>query len=319
MKAKKIATVIVVGGMVLIFLFDIAVTFAQTRMQNRFPVQAESFEPCGEATRLHFLNVYNGDSTLLQSAGQFALVDGGWGSYNPIEPVRRPGTEDRVVEYLLRVGATQLDFVLATHFHYDHVGGLAAVLVHPDIEVGRLYLPARPDDGQVSWYVPVLRQRLADIADERGILIVEYLPDESFALGDMQLHFLNTQWQPRRSENDNSIVVLAEVGEFRALLPSDIMAIRGVEREIARQVGQIDLLKLPHHGYTGSSTVYFLRTLRPSLAIVSNFAGRVYPNVMWNLTLVSRTPFLSTVAENGIIVTVDDDAQLLVTNGLHLP
>jgi len=323
LKAKKIATVIVVGGMVLIFLFDIAVTFAQTRMQNRFPVQPETFEQCGEAMRLHFLNVYNGDSILLQSAGQFALIDAGWGSENPIEPVRRPGTEPRVVEYLQRVaagddGIVHLDFVLATHYHYDHVGGLPAVLADPTIEIGRLYLPERPDPERVRWYVPELRQRLYDIARTRDIPVVEYLPDEPFMLGDMQLQFLNTQWRPRHSENDNSIVVLAEFGAFRALFPSDIMSMRGVEREIAREVGQVDLLKLPHHGYSGSSSLYFLRTLRPSLAIVSNFAGRVYPNVMWNLTLGSRTPYLSTVAENGIVVTVDENAQMVVTSGLHL-
>lgn len=324
MKAKKIATVIVVGGMLLIFLFDIAVTFAQNQMQSRFPVQPEAFELCGEATRLHFLNVYNGHSILLQSAGQFALVDAGWGSDNPIEAVRRPGTEQRVVDYLHRVataedGVVRLDFVLATHFHYDHVGGLPAVLSDPNIEIGRLYLPFRPDDGQVRWYVPILRQRLYEIAQEREIEIIEFLSSEPFALGNMQLQFLNTQWTARRSENDNSIVTLTEFGEFRALLASDITAWRGVERDIARQVGAVNLLQLPHHGYSGSSSAYLLRTLRPSLTVVCNFAGRVYPNVMWNVTLVARAPYLSTVAENGIIVTIAENAQITVTNNLHLP
>ncbi|MCL2195416.1 MAG: MBL fold metallo-hydrolase [Oscillospiraceae bacterium] len=324
MKIKKIATVIVVGGMVLIFLFDIAVTFAQVRMQNRFPVQPETFEQCGEATRLHFLNVYNGDSILLQSAGQFALIDAGWGSDNPIEAVRRPGTEQRVVDYLHRVaagedGVVRLEFVLATHFHYDHVGGLPAVLRDPSIEVGRFYLPARPDDGQVSWYVPILRQRLLEIADERGIPVIPDVPDEQFALGNMQLQFMNTQWRATHNENDNSVVTLVEVGEFRALLTADIYAVWGVEREIAARVGEpIDLLKVAHQGYTGSTSIPFLRAMQPRLAIVPNFAGRVYPNVMWNLTLVSRTPYLSTVAENGIVVTVDEAAQMLVNGDLHL-
>jgi len=321
---KKIATIIVVGGMVLIFLFDIAVTFAQNQMQSRFPVLPEAFEQCGEATRLHFLNVYNGHSILLQSAGQFALIDGGWGSDNPIAAVRRPGTEQRVVDYLHRVaadenGIVRLDFVLATHFHYDHVGGLPAVLSDPAIEIGRLYLPFRPNDDRVSWYVPILRQHLMEIANERGIPVIAYLPDEPFMLGNMQLQFLNRHWNERRSENDNSIVTLAEFGEFRALLTSDITAWRGVERDIARQVGPVDLLQLPHHGYTGSSSAYFLRTLRPSFAIVCNFAGRVYPNVMWNMTLVARAPYLSTVQENGIVVTVDEAAQIMVTNNLHFP
>jgi len=317
---RIIATYIVVGGMVAIFLFDITAVLLRNRLERQIPVAPETLESDGDSTRFHFLNVYNGDSILLESRGQFALIDSGWGSDNPIEAVRRPGTEQRVLDYLARTamnedGIIHLDFVLATHYHYDHVGGFPLILNDPRVLVDRVFLPARPENELVRWYVPVFRQRIEEIALTRGFEVIETLPTEAFYLGDMRVQFLNTEHSPLRSENNNSIVTLAELDDFRALLPGDIFA--DLEREIARQIGPIDLLQLPHHGYTLSSSAYFLRTLRPSLAIVSNFEGRVYPNVMWNLTFL-RIPYLSTVTNNGIIVTVVENCQFLVNGGLHL-
>jgi len=321
--AKIIATYIVVGGMAFLFLFDIAAVLLRNHLADRFPVSPEMFQGGGEAARFHFLNVSNGDCILLESHGRFALIDAGWGSDNPIEAVRRPGYEQRVLEYLRRVaadehGTVHLDFIKPSHYHYDHVGGFEAILSASDIQVGRVYLPPRPEYGSQAWYLPVLRRRIEDAAHARGFAIVEDLPTEPFYHGAMRLQFLNTAFCPDRNENDNSIVTLAEYGQFRALFTGDIYAAWGLERSIARQAGPVDLLKLPHHGYTLSSSAYFLRTLRPSLAVVTNFPGRVYPNVMWNLTFITRTPTLSTVQENGIIVTVSDNYQMAVTGNLHL-
>jgi len=324
-KAKIVATYIVVGGMIFIFLFDIAAVLLRNHLERRFHVAPETFQSQGQGARFHFLNVYNGDSILLESHGRFALIDAGWGSYNPIEPVRRPGTEDRVLDYLKRVaadedGVVRLDFVLVTHYHYDHVGGIPPILSDPSVEVERVYLSPRSPDGQARWYIPIVRERVAQIALQRGFEVVEQLPTEPFSLGAMTVQFFNTDHTTRRVENDKSIVTLAKYGSFRALLTSDIQANRGVEREIARAVsGPVDLLQVPHHGYTLSTSAYFLRALRPGLAIVSNHAGRVYPNVMWNLTFVARVPYLSTVQENGIIVTANEDSQMMVTGDLHLP
>jgi len=308
--------------MVSIFLFDIAAVLLRNHLENSIAIGPETFQGSGE-TRFHFLNTGNSDCILIESEGRFALIDSGWGSNNPIAAVRRPGFEQRVIDYLKRVasdenGIVHLDFVLPTHFHYDHAGGFLAIFSDPAIQAGRVYLS--PRTGQASRDVLITRQAIAQAAIARDFYIEENLPDMPFPFGAMTLHFLNTEHSLRSNENDRSIVMLAEYGEFRALLTGDIYANRGLEREIARQVGgPVDLLKLPHHGYTLSTSAAFLRMLRPKLAIVTNDAGKVYPNVMWNLTLVSRTPYLSTVLENGIIVTVGKNYRMIVTGDLHLP
>lgn len=327
-RSRKIATVVVVGGMLCIFLFDIAAVLLGNYHNTRWPVSPEPFEARG-ATRIHFLNTENSDCILLESEGHFALIDAGWGSDNPIEASRRPGTEQRVIEYLKRVAADDtgnvvLDFILPTHYHYDHAGGFAAILSDPAIQVNTVFL--RPLHGRnhdyelESWDIGAIRQSIADAAEARGFYLEENIPEEA-SFGAFSLQFLNTgsMDNPRlKGENDNTIVVLAEYAGVRALLTGDISAPHGLERDIARQVGQVDLLKLPHHGYALSSSAAFLRAVQPKLAVVTNGIGKIYPNVRWNLAFCTKAGVLSSVSENGIIVTISPDSQMLVTTDLHL-
>jgi len=343
-RIKKIATIIVVGGMALIFLFDIAVNIWAGHLEKRFPLLPASFDFIGDGgNRIHFLNTGNSDCVLLESRGRFALVDSGWGSENPIEASRRPGYEQRVLDYLGRVasdaasvdatGQVTLDFILPTHYHYDHAGGFPAILEDPAITVKEVFL--RPLDQthrryfERNWDIPVIRQRIEDAAAARGFPIAEELPDKPFQLGDMTVQFFNLDSceNPRlKGENDNSVVTLISLPTGRtALLTGDISASTGLERQIARQLKEtqgddftLDLLKIPHHGYTMSSSAAFLRALRPKLAVATNDLGKIYPNVKWNLALVSCTTTISSAHENGVIVTFAADGNISLRNELHL-
>jgi len=253
-QARVIATYVVVGGMVLIFLFDIAVTLLSNHYARRYPVErysaAREEYASGAGARIHFLNTGNSDCVLLESGGRFALVDSGWGSENPIAQARRPGHEQRVLDYLKRVaagedGTVTLDFVLPTHYHYDHAGGFLLILSDPAIHVNTVYLS--PREGQAPWYVPEIRQGIEETALARGFTLEEELPTEPFLLGEMTVQFLNTE-EKQHGENDNSVVALLTYGDFRALLAGDITARWGLEKEIAQAAGPVDLLKLPHHG-----------------------------------------------------------------------
>lgn len=105
----------------------------QSKIQNR-------------RNRIHFLPVL-GDSILLESNGLFALIDGGEDSDNPkgLPNLDYPGYEQLVIDYIKSVagdenGKVTLEFVIGTHAHSDHLGGLNSVILDPDIEVKRGYL-----------------------------------------------------------------------------------------------------------------------------------------------------------------------------------
>jgi len=334
-KARKIITWVVVGGMAAIFLFDIISVLLAGAWEKRFPLTDLAAIDEDAAGRIHFLNTDNSDCILLESRGHFALIDSGWGSDNPNENSRRPGYERRVLDYLGRCaaepfgdapvdGRVTLDFVLPTHYHYDHAGGFPAILSDPDIDVGTVYLrEMRGEPRQYeleSWGIEENRQRILDAADARGFQVQTVLPDKPFPLGDMTVSLLNREAGPKgKGENDNSVVVLVECAGRRALLCGDVTATYGLEKELGRQAGPVDILKLGHHGYSMSTTLPFLRLVRPRLAVVTNGIGQVYPNVRWNLAVFAHVPLFSGVRENGLAVTISAKGNIWVTGNLHRP
>ena len=329
---KKVITWVVVGGMAAIFLFDGLSVLLSNAWEKRCPVLPE--DPAGEeaAGRIHFLNTDNSDCILLESDGHFALIDSGWGSDNPNEDSHRTGYEQRVLDTLTRVcagpdGRITLDFVLPTHFHYDHAGGFPGILADPAVDVGMVYLREMSTSNQKKyeledWGIEEARQRIEDAALARGFPIETQLPDKPFTLGDMTIRLLNLDSydNPKlRGENDNSVVALITVGGRKALLCGDITATNGLERTIAAQAGPVDILKLGHHGYSLSTSIPFLRGTRPKLAVVTNGIGQVYPNVRWNLAVYARVPLVSGVRENGLSVSVSPKGRIWVTGNLHNP
>ena len=325
--AKKIVTAIVVGGMVAIFLFDIVSVVLSGLWEKRFPPTAFSLIEGEAAGRIHFLNTDNSDCILLESRGHFALIDSGWGSDNPNEHALKPGYEPRVLEYLKRTaaepdGRVTLDFVLPTHYHYDHAGGFPRILADPALDVGTVYLRhLRGDHWQhelESWGVDVIRRDIEQAAQARDFKIETNLPDKPFRLGDMTIRLLNLEDGPKgKGENDNSVVLLIECAGKKALLTGDVTAMHGLEQEIGRQAGPVDIIKLGHHGYSLSNSLAFLRAAQPQLAVVTNGIGKVYPNVRWNVSVFTQVSLYSSVSGNGAAVTITGDGKIWVTENLH--
>ena len=128
--------------------------------------------------------------------------------------------------------------------------------------------------------------------------------------------FINTVTPPElngNGENANSVGVIVTKGEKRAFLAADFTHDSGLEELYGDKIGDVDLLKIGHHGYFGSSSQAFLKELKPEIAICTNFLGKIYPNVKWNLTMVAKAAIYATAHRNGIVATFTDDNQILLT------
>ena len=218
------------------------------------------------APRAVFLDVGQGDATLIQGRSAALLIDGGSavaGSYDR-------GASD-VVPALLALGIRSLDLVVVTHGDLDHRGGITAVL--EAMPVSALWLPfgARR---QAAFADLLVRARA------RGVPVLERgLGSAPERFGDLRCVPL---WPPQPaggpgsstpgelSRNDASLVVRVDAAGRSLLLPGDIEA--GAERRLLQEHGtalRAEILKLPHHGSRTSSSVSWLAAVDADIAVAS--------------------------------------------------
>jgi len=211
--------------------------------------------------RVVFLDVGQGDATLVQGRRGAVLVDAGGAL---------PGGADRgrdiVVPALRALGVRRLDRLVVTHADLDHRGGAPAVL--EGIPVNAVWLP--PGGAR-----DVAFDALRAAAAAHGAAVLERAagaPAER--VGDLRLEVL---WPPRaaagRSRNEGSLVLRVEVAGRRVLLPGDVE--REAEGRLVAGGADLgaDLLKLAHHGSASSSSAAFLAAVAPGLAVASAPCG----------------------------------------------
>jgi beta-lactamase superfamily II metal-dependent hydrolase len=211
------------------------------------------------------LDVGQGDSFLILTPERKAvLIDAG-----------PPEAADRVREVLARHGVTQLDLVIATHPHADHIGGMTAVL---DAIPVRMFL----DSGQP--YPTRTYTRMLEKIREKGIRFVVAEAGQEFEIGtgvtlSILAPFPTRLRGTRSDENANSIVARLQYGAFSMLFTGD--SERETEERLLEQDGttaplQARVLKVAHHGSRHSTTPAFLERVRPEVAIISCGAENEY-------------------------------------------
>ena len=328
-KAKKIATWIIVPLMVSVFVLDIISVVLGNVYAKRFDIEPEDFSYKHGDDRIHFLNTANSDCILLESNGRFALIDSGEGDENPRRKLPYTGYSQRVIDYLKKDaagpdGKVNLEFILGTHYHYDHVGSFHKIITDDDIIIQTAYFKEYdPEMGKeleaVDWGLQYTYDTIIEDINNKGIELVQDIP-QKLTFGDFELELFNTvnyDDLKGRGDNSESIGIKAVKGSKSAFLAADITKGSGLEDKLKDSIGHCDLLKIGHHGYYGSSSMSFLDCLTPEFAIVTNLQGKVYPNVKWNLTMHAKIPFYGTYDYNGIIASFTDSDEIILTDNIH--
>ena len=324
--ARVIATIIISFVMFSVFTLDILTLVLCNKYEKNYTVLTEDFSYSNGNDRIHFLNTGNSDCILLESNGHFALIDSGEGDFNPRKTTEYEGYKDEVLNYIKKVaknsnGEVYLDFILGTHNHYDHIGNFYEIISDDEIKIGRAYFKKYNKEiatelEQDGWDNVATYEAIISAINEKKIVLIEALPDWEFNFGDFKLQFINTVTPEElngKGENANSVGVIVTKGEKRAFLAADFTKSSGLEDLYGEKIGDVDLLKIGHHGYYGSSSQKFLKQLKPEIAICTNFLGKIYPNVKWNLTMVAKVPIYATAHRNGIIASFTDDGEIVLT------
>ncbi len=209
--------------------------------------------PAHQTPELIFLDVGQGDSTLIRLPNrQEILVDGGGSPFSDFDVGKRT-----VVPALKALGIDELEMVIASHADTDHIEGLESVL--NSIKVERLVIGVSVPDAPVF-------QRLMAAAEKHDVEIIQVVRGESLTLGEARLDILNPSRQPRDENNANSIAfVLNYQNVPKALLMGD-MPIE-VEADIA--FPDVDIVMAGHHGSKGSTSEALLKATSPEVVVFS--------------------------------------------------
>lgn len=198
------------------------------------------------------LDVGQGESVILTSGGETALVD--CGSSNSYKD---PG--GLAADTLHSMGVRELSAVVVTHYHADHTNGLYEVLRR--IPVQTIYLPDIEDEYGV-------REHLVSLADEKGAQVTYVTKETADTLGDTVL----TIYPPVQSGgdlNELGLTALASAGDFDLLITGDMSG--STEKKLVETYAlpDIEVLVVSHHGSRYSSNIRFLKSVTPEAAVIS--------------------------------------------------
>ena len=238
---------------------------------------------------VHFLDVGQGDSIFLRLGDKTMLID-----------AAEADQAEKIIAYLQSQQVEKLDYVLGTHPHADHIGGLAQVI--RAFDVGQVYLP------KVSHNTATYRKLLETIQqkglkvhtakagvkvlEENGITAEILSPPENWE-GDL---------------NNQSIVMTLTAGEVSYLFTGD--AEKQVEQDLISEGTQLqaDVLKAGHHGSNTSSCDVFLNAVSAKIAAVScgqdNDYGHPHKEVLSRLS-ERGTAVYRTDLQGSVVFTTD--------------
>lgn len=211
----------------------------------------------GDILEIHFIDVGQADSIFIKKGQEAMLIDAG---------NNKDGKT--VVDYIKNQNVSKLNYVIGTHPHADHIGGLDDVIDNLDID--KLIMPNAIANTKTF-------EDVLDSIDKKGLKITKPKVGDRYTLNGAEFIVLAPNGESYESLNDYSVVVKLIDGETSFLFTGDAEALS--EKEMLksnRNLLKSDVLKVGHHGSVTSTSQEFLDAVDPYIAVISSETGNSY-------------------------------------------
>lgn len=219
-----------------------------------------SYETFGELKgdphmKMHVIDVGQGDSILIQCGDRNVLIDCG-----------ENGMGETVLDYLDRAGVTHLDWLVATHPHSDHIGGMDTVL-NSEITVDNMMMPRT---SKAMTPTTKTYKDLLSAISKKGLKVTQPNPGQTYDLDGVTMLVLSPKKNSDYDDlNDYSVVLKFTYKDVSILTGGD--ANKKVEKELLKTDYDLsaDIYKVSHHGGKESSCDEFVKALNAKYSAIS--------------------------------------------------
>lgn len=283
------------------------VIFAFVTFKYNGSLTVKSADAKYSVMEFHFLDVSHGDSIIIRYPyGKVVLIDAGKEEYG-----------EKIVNNLKSMGINKIDYVIASHYDMDHIGGMPAVL--ESFKVDKFYGPYYRDELKIKnkYYI-----KLVDKLKEKDIKLRIAKKGMSLNIDGVDNYILSPVKRDYKYPNDHSIVMKTVYNKTSFLFTGDLQ--REGEKEVAKRHGKnldVDVLKVGHHGYEGSSGQKFLELVTPKISVISGGNTKkapIYSKDVYN-RLKNIGSEIYTTYDNGNVTLTSDGTSInvkLEENGL---
>ena len=206
-----------------------------------------------DVVKVEYIDVGQADAILIENNKKYMLIDAG-----------NNEDGDLLVNYFKDKNITDFEYVVATHPHEDHIGGMDNIIKNFNIK--NYYMPD-------CYTTTKTFEELLDALEEKNLSFETPDIDSEFLLGDALFKVLYTGTD-KRDLNNTSIVLRMTYKDVSFMFTGD--ATNTTEKKILAKNLQSDVLKVGHHGSQYSTSKNFLDKVNPKYAIISVRTGNVY-------------------------------------------
>lgn len=242
---------------------------------------------------VHFIDVGQGDSILIKDNDHAMLIDGGDNNKGKT-----------VLSYLEKQKVQSLDYVIATHPHSDHIGGLSTVL--QSMKVKEVILPKVAHNTKTY-------EDLIDTIQNKNIPVKQAIVGDRYQLDNANFVILSPSSQTYEEMNNYSVGIKLTLGEVSFVMAGDAEKLSEEEMTKTGIDLSANVLKLSHHGASNAINENFYRAVHPKYAVISVGKDNSYnhPNAKTLLAMINHGIKIYRTDIQGSVVFHTDGTNLI--------